>query len=73
MQKILGWEQPAQLEIVPMPSNAAESILDEVRRRNCGTVVLGKRGLSRIKRLFLGSVSAAVLRGLGDRSLILID
>jgi nucleotide-binding universal stress UspA family protein len=73
MQKILRWEQPAQLEIVPMPSNAAESILEEVRRRNCGTVVLGKRGLSRIKRLFLGSVSAAVLHGLGDRTLILID
>jgi nucleotide-binding universal stress UspA family protein len=34
---------------------------------------MGKRGLSRIKRLFLGSVSAAVLHGLGDRTLVLID
>jgi len=73
MQKILGWDKPAELDIVPMTSHAAESILGEVRQRDCGTVVLGKRGLSRIKRLFLGSVSAAVLHGLGDRTLVLID
>jgi 2,4-dienoyl-CoA reductase (NADPH2) len=73
MQKILGWDQPAKLDIIPMASNAAESIATEIRQRDCGTVVMGKRGLSRIKRLFLGSVSAAVLRGLGDRTLVLID
>jgi 2,4-dienoyl-CoA reductase (NADPH2) len=73
MQKILRWETPAELGMIPMTSSVAESILREVHRRDCGTVVLGKRGLSRIKRLFLGSVSAAVLHGLGDRTLVLID
>jgi 2,4-dienoyl-CoA reductase (NADPH2) len=73
MQKILGWDKPAELGFLPMTSNAAESILREIRQRDCGTVVLGKRGLSRIKRLFLGSVSAAVLHGLSDRTLVLID
>jgi 2,4-dienoyl-CoA reductase (NADPH2) len=73
MQKILGWDTPAELGFVPMTGNAAESILREIQQRDCGTVVLGKRGLSRIKRLFLGSVSAAVLHGLGGRTLVLID
>jgi hypothetical protein len=73
MQEILKWDLPVKLNLVPDTSNAAEAIMREIHQRDCGTVVLGKRGLSRIKRLFLGSVSAAVLHRLGDRTLILID
>ena len=44
-----------------------------VEEGNYGTVVMGKRGLTGIKRWLLGSVSAGVLRGLQDQSLYLID
>jgi nucleotide-binding universal stress UspA family protein len=34
---------------------------------------MGKRGLSRIKQMLLGSVSSAVLQGLTNQTLLLID
>ena len=38
-----------------------------------GRVAMGQRGLSGVKRWLLGSVSAGVLRGLTDQSLVLVD
>jgi nucleotide-binding universal stress UspA family protein len=51
----------------------AGDILRELRTGGYGTRVMGKRGLSRIKRLFLASVSAPMLQGLDTPLLILID
>jgi 2,4-dienoyl-CoA reductase (NADPH2) len=51
----------------------AAEILDLARRRDCGAVLMGKRGLSGLKRMVLGSVSGKVLKGLTGQSLILVD
>ncbi|MCK7503533.1 MAG: universal stress protein [Desulfobacterales bacterium] len=44
--------------------DVAATILRELRHGDFGTLVMGKRGLSRIKQFLLGSVSSAVLQGL---------
>jgi nucleotide-binding universal stress UspA family protein len=61
---ILGWESPVQPRLVSRAGNAAATILGELKSGEFGTIVLGKRGLSRIEHLLLGSVSSAVLKGL---------
>lgn len=73
MHAILGWKVPAQLRIVPRTGDVAATILGELQEGRFGTIVMGKRGLSRIKQLLLGSVSSAVLQGLSNQTLLLID
>lgn len=73
IHKILGWGAPAGLRILPRTGTVAATILGELRDGDYGTLVMGKRGLSRIKHLLLGSVSSAVLQGLTNQTLLLID
>ncbi len=73
LHRILGWRKPAPLRIVPRTGEVAAAILGELRHGDFGTLVMGKRGLSRIKQFLLGSVSSAVLQGLTTQTLLLID
>jgi nucleotide-binding universal stress UspA family protein len=41
--------------------SVADDILKEARENGFGTIVLGRRGLSKIKELFMGSVTSKVL------------
>jgi 2,4-dienoyl-CoA reductase-like NADH-dependent reductase (Old Yellow Enzyme family)/nucleotide-binding universal stress UspA family protein len=58
---------------VPTRGDIAATIMETANANNFGTIVMGKRGLSGIKRWLLGSVSAGVLRRLSNQSLFLID
>jgi 2,4-dienoyl-CoA reductase (NADPH2) len=73
MHTILGWESPVQLRLVPRTGEVGATILGELKNGEFGTIVMGKRGLSRIKHLLLGSVSSAVLQGLSNQTILLID
>jgi 2,4-dienoyl-CoA reductase (NADPH2) len=73
IHKILGWDAPVQLRLVPPNGAVAATILGVLRDGDYGTLVMGKRGLSRIKQMLLGSVSSAVLQGLTNQTLLLID
>ena len=74
IHKILGWRKPAPLRTVALQDgDVSAAILRELRNGDFGTLVMGKRGLSRIKQLLLGSVSSAVLQGLTTQTLLLVD
>jgi nucleotide-binding universal stress UspA family protein len=45
--------------------SAASDILKEARTSDCGTIILGRRGVSGIREFFLGSVSSKVIQGGG--------
>jgi 2,4-dienoyl-CoA reductase (NADPH2) len=61
------------LEVVAAAGGVAERLLALVQKGAFGTVIMGKRGLSGIKKWMLGSVSQGVLNGLHDQTLFLID
>jgi len=73
IHKILGWREPVPLRVVASRGSVPATILHELRNGDFGTLVMGKRGLSRIKQFLLGSVSAAVLQQLTNQTLLLID
>lgn len=50
-----------QSRIRAMHISKAQDIVDEARAEGCDTIILGRRGSSRIRALLLGSVSAEVL------------
>jgi 2,4-dienoyl-CoA reductase (NADPH2) len=58
---------------IPSAGPVSADILDHLAAGHYGTVIMGKRGLSGIKGLLLGSVSRGVVRGIGDRSVFLVD
>ena len=43
-------------------ASRAEAIVEEARNSGCGTIVMGRRGLSRVKEFFMGRVSKKVLQ-----------
>jgi 2,4-dienoyl-CoA reductase (NADPH2) len=71
--RILGADPLPELEVVDPEGGVAETLVRLAAAGDVDTVVMGKRGLSGIKRWILGSVSAAVLRNPGDTTLFFVD
>ncbi len=72
-KKITGIPEDTPLNLVLGSTDVVSPLIHTIRRGKYGTIVMGKRGISNIKRWLLGSVSAGVLRSLTDQSLFLID
>ena len=51
---------------------AVEEILDAARRLNCGTIVLGRRGLSNVSDYIMGRVARKVLEASKDTALWIV-
>jgi 2,4-dienoyl-CoA reductase (NADPH2) len=73
LKNIVGWDEDFPLQLIPLKKDVAAQLLSKVKEDKCGTIIMGKRGLTGMKRWLLGSVSAGVLRGLTDESIFLID
>lgn len=48
-------------KVIDGSRSAAEDIIKEARENGFGTIVLGRRGVSKIKEIFMGSVTSKVL------------
>lgn len=73
LKRIVELDENLKLEWIAKDGEISQRILESVETRNCGTIIMGKRGHSGIKRWLLGSVSSGVLRGLTQQSLFLVD
>lgn len=73
LKRVAGLNPRVPLTIVPCTGSVADDLLGALAAGRYGTVIMGKRGLSKIKRLLVGSVSRSVLRAIGRRSLFLVD
>ncbi|MDO3378316.1 universal stress protein [Geoalkalibacter halelectricus] len=55
-------EERLQTRIKPLGRGIALDILDEARNHDCDTIVVGRRGLSKVKSLLLGSISSTIVQ-----------
>lgn len=70
---LAGYDIPLPLEMISSSNTIAQTILNKIQSRHYGSVIMGKRSLSKIKRWLLGTTSAAVLRGLKDESIFIVE
>ncbi|WP_207687121.1 universal stress protein [Desulfonema limicola] len=73
LKKIAGVDINIPLDFIKSQNSAASALIEKIKKDDYGTVIMGKRGISGIKRWLMGSVSAGVSRSLTDQSLFLID
>jgi len=73
LKEIIELDENIELQCILKNNEISATILECVKAGSYGTIVMGKRGLSGIKRWLLGSVSSGVLRGLTEQSLFLVD
>jgi 2,4-dienoyl-CoA reductase-like NADH-dependent reductase (Old Yellow Enzyme family)/nucleotide-binding universal stress UspA family protein len=73
LKKAVRLQRDRPIKLIHSRGDATAAILDEITTNPYGTIVMGKRGLSGIKRMLLGSVSRSVLRRIDRQSLFLVD
>ena len=54
-------------------ADVAQVILNEAKALKCSTIVMGRRGLGRVKEFFLGSVSNTVTKFARDTTVWVVD
>jgi 2,4-dienoyl-CoA reductase (NADPH2) len=71
--QIAGFDMELPLQVLASKGNVVSDLLKSIEAGNYGTVIMGKRGVSGIKRWLLGSISAGVVRELTDQTVFLVD
>ena len=72
MLPLSGWDADTPLEVIlPGPEGVAQTILKAAS--GWDYLVVGRRGMSRIKSLLLGSVSRRILQGAQDATVVIVS
>jgi 2,4-dienoyl-CoA reductase-like NADH-dependent reductase (Old Yellow Enzyme family) len=72
MLPLSGWDADTPLEVMPPgPDGTAQTLLDAAA--GWDAVIVGRRGMSRIKSLLLGSVSRRILRAVSDATVVIVS
>jgi 2,4-dienoyl-CoA reductase-like NADH-dependent reductase (Old Yellow Enzyme family)/nucleotide-binding universal stress UspA family protein len=66
-------ENHIEIKVVTKEKGVAEDILEEVKRGEYGSIILGKRGISRTRQLLFGSVSSYVVQHAEDCGVWVVD
>ncbi len=53
-------------------SDIGKAILSEAEKGGYGTIVMGRRGISKTQEFFMGSVSNKILQQAGDKSVWIV-
>ena len=59
-------------KVVDGSRSAANDILKAAKRYDCGTIVMGRRGLTGVKELIMGSVTRKVLEDLNEKAVWIV-
>lgn len=73
IKKIVKINENIPLRLIDTKGDVAEDLLQLIKEERFDAIIMGRRGISRLKRWLLGSVSAGLLRGVTDETLFLID
>jgi nucleotide-binding universal stress UspA family protein len=73
LKRVVGLKPDELLTRIGSGETPGAAIVKEATSGRYGIIVMGKRGLTGIKRLMLGSVSTAVLGKLDSQTLFLVD
>ncbi len=66
-------EDQVQVKYVEKKRSIPKQIIDEVKKGQYGTVVVGRRGESNIRNMLFGSVSAAVISNLSGATICVVE
>ncbi len=73
LKTVAGLNPKVPLELIRPKTDVVSALAETLHSGDYGTVVMGKRGLSGLKRWLLGSVSTGVLSRLNNQTIILVD
>lgn len=72
-KQLVGLGRDTPLRLLPAGRNVAGSLIEFFKKEGFDTIIMGRRGISRIKYLLMGSVSASILRNLPQETIMLVD
>lgn len=73
MKKMVGMREDTPLQTIRTNGDIAGELFGRAEKEGFDTIMMGRRGQSRIKKWLLGSVSARLLQRVTDQTLFLID